>query len=192
MNTPTESLLHKVRRLYTELFLVTLHNRIDSFHSFLHLDGHLEIGKVLHELIDEIVKDVSHNYSPEDYKDMKFLDSGTTTRHVQPDHNLYRSPSMASMTLNGLSVFLKKQKAEEYNPHMADKLQRVVWDHVHSAHRFARLGDGNTAKLHADIACNAIKALSHYMSSEDYNIFFNEISEQLQSTGVDTTSSQNS
>lgn len=177
-----ESLINKIRRLYTELFLVALHNRIDSYHSFLHSNKHNELSVMLHEVIDEIVKEASRNYSVEDYRNIKFkgVEGSSTSDPDMPNSIYNHSANMGSMTLNGLSIYLKKQQAQENDPHMSIKLQRCVWDHVHSAHRFAREGDRNTAKLHADIACNAIKALSHYMPAEEYSDFFNEIGNQLQ------------
>lgn len=182
MQVHKESLMHKIKRLYTELFLVSLHNRIDSYHSFLNTDKYLEISKQLHKLIDEIIQDASHQYSIKDYQQNAASGDGNAKNELMVNKIQSHSTNMASMTLNGLSVFLQKQQAKEHNSDMSERLQRCVWDHVHSAHRFARLGDGNTAKLHADIATNAIKTLSHYMPEDDYHLFFDEINEQLQLT----------
>jgi len=174
-----ESIINKIRRLYTEIFLVALHNRIHRYHSGSHSNNHHEISGSLHKLIDEIVKEVSRNYTTTDYKDIK---SNEITRSIAREklENLpSRSTKIGSMTRNGLSLYLTNQQAQENNLHLSDKLQRCVWDHVHSAHLFAKRGDANTAKLHADIACNAIKALSSYMPVEEYNEFFNEINCQI-------------
>jgi hypothetical protein len=179
MSEHHESLLHKIKRLYTEIFLVSLHNRIDSYHALLHSEKHHEIGSVLHRIIDEIVEEVSRNYTRQDYQNLKFLEEDPSARYKNLDRFQNYSSNMVSMTMNGLSVYLQKKKVEEHDPHMSGRLQRVVWDHVHSAHRFARLGDGNTAKLHADIATNAMKALCHYMPAEDYHDFYDEIHQQL-------------
>jgi len=179
MNENRESLLHKIKRLYTEVFLVSLHNRIDSYHSLLLSDKHHDISDVLHELIDEIVKEAASTYSVEDYRHKKYLSDGPVEPDSKKDITTH-STSMVSMTLNGLSVYLKKESAQKYDPHMSARLQQCVWDHVHSAHRFARLGDAKTAKLHADIAVNAMKTLSCYMSSDEYTDFFNMINDQLQ------------
>ena len=83
------------------------------------------------------------------------------------------------MTLNGLSLYFKKQKTQEHDPEMSEKLQKCVWDHVHTAHRSARSGDENTAKLHAGIATNAMKTLSHYMPEEEYTDFCTDVHNQL-------------
>jgi len=174
-----ESLINKIRRLYTEIFLVALHNRIHSYHPFSSSNKHHEISGALHEFIDEIVIEVSRNYSAKDYKDVKSHEIARSLTSEKLEDIQGRSAKTGSMTRNGLSLYLINRQAQEKNIHMSEKLQLVVWDHVHSAHRFAMRGDGSTAKLHADIACNAMKALSCYMSVDQYNKFFNEINGQI-------------
>lgn len=71
----SETLLNKVKRLYNELFLATLYERINSYHAFLRSHHHSEISDALHELIDEIVSEASNTHSALDYKDMKSLDN---------------------------------------------------------------------------------------------------------------------
>ena len=179
MKEDRESLLNKIRRLYTELFLVSLHDRIHSYRALPPADNHREISGALHQLIDEIVEEVSHNYSTEDYKDTKYQRMVSSLTSVESGNIQSHSTNIASMTLNGLSLYLKNHQAQEDSLHLSGKLQRCVWDHVHSAHRFALTGDGDTAKLHADIACSAMKVLSSYMSDDEYSEFFNEINSQI-------------
>ena len=174
-----ESLINKIRRLYTEIFLVSLHDRIHSYHPFSPSNHHHEISGTLHKLIDEIVKEVSRNYSAKDYKDVKSDEIARSLTSGKLDNIQSQLTKTGSMTRNGLSLYLVNRQAQEKNIHMSEKLQLCVWDHVHSAHRFAMTGDGNTAKLHADIACNAMKALSCYMPVDEYSKFFNEINGQI-------------
>ncbi len=179
MKEHKESLLNKIRRLYTELFLVSLHDRIHSYRSLSPSDNHHEISGALHKLIDEIVEEVSRNYSVKDYQDIKYQNVVSSLTSVESDDIQNYSTNMGSMTLNGLSLYLKNHQAQEDSLHLSGKLQRCVWDHVHSARRFAMTGDGNTAKLHADIACDAMKVLSSYMPDDEYSDFFNEINSQI-------------
>lgn len=174
-----ESLIDKISRLYTEIFLVALHNRIHSYHPFSPSNNHHEISGALHGLIDEIVNEVSRNYSAKDYKDVKSDEIARSLTSEKLEGIQSQSTKIGSMTRNGLSLYLINRQAQEKNVHMSEKLQLVVWDHVHSAHRLAMRADGDTAKLHADIACNAMKALSCYMPVDEYNKFFNEINGQI-------------
>lgn len=189
MKQAKDTLLYKIKRLYTELFLVSLHNRLSRYHhqqqSF-----HLDINDTLNRLIDKITSESWHTHSAKEVSDTQ---AGGTTNANPPQSERplkikTHSTNVLTMTWNGLSMFLHKQKAHEHDPRMAGKLQQCVWDHVHSAHRYARTGDGNTAKLHANIASNAIKTLSHYMPEMEYNAFYDEISGELKSI---TTESEN-
>ncbi len=179
MKNQKESVIDRIRRLYTELFLVALHKRIHSYRALPPADNHQEIGGTLHKLIDEIIKEVSRNYSTDDYKKMKFDGIISSSPSDNTDKVQYHSSNISSMTLNGLSLYLQDHHAQESHSNLSEKLQRCVWDHVHSAHRFALLGDSNTAKLHADIACNAIKTLSSYMPAKKYSEFYDEINSQI-------------
>jgi len=179
MKNQKESVIDRIRRLYTELFLVSLHKRIHSYRALQPSDNHQEISGTLHKLIDEIIKEVSRNYSAEDYKKVKFEGIVSSLTSDDPEKVQYHSTNIGSMTLNGLSLYLQDHHAQESHNDLSEKLKRCVWDHVHSAHRCALAGDSNTAKLHADIACNAIKTLSSYMPAEKYSEFYNEINSQI-------------
>ncbi len=182
MKEHKDSLLHKIRRLYTELFLVKLHNRIDSYHSLLHTHAHQSISKQLHKLIDETIDEASSRHSVTEMKTKYFEELNDSTGYTEPQQLSPHSTNIMAMTLNGLSMFLHKQKAHENDSHMSVKLQQCVWDHIHSAHRHARAGDSYSAKLHANIAVNAIKTLSHYMPENEYNTFYHHLNDELTST----------
>ena len=173
-----QSLLYKLKSLYTRIFLVSLHNRIHSYHPVTHTNIHPDMNGFLYKLIDEIVNEVSNTYSPDDYQHLKFLDDKNHQNPVRATP-APRTTTMVSMTLNGLSLYLQNQNVVEFDQRMSEKLTRCFWDHVHSAHRFARFGDAKTAKLHADIASNAMKSLSQYMPSDEYQAFITEFTSEL-------------
>ncbi len=169
-----ETLLDILKRLYTKVFLVSLHNRISQYHSSVSSNQHHEIGSSLHELIDGIIKDASHNdYSPNHISEGKALSSGGSNKLQD------QQTTIVSMTLDGLSLYFKRHKALEKDPGVAARLRRCVWGHVHSAHRYARMGDGRMAKIHVAITCDAMKTLSHYMTSEEYSDFYTLINERI-------------
>lgn len=179
-----ESILIILKRLYTKIFLVSLHNRISSYHASLDLNHHhQEIGDILHNLINETINDISLNNSSSVYPKLtnpyeeENLDN-TNSKTIKNE------PTTTSMTINGLSLYFKKNKALDQNPSMAARLRRCVWDHVHTVHRLSRNGDENTARLHVNIACDAMKTLSHFMEKEEYNEFFKLVSTQINDNQV--------
>jgi len=180
MNASRETILNRIKRLYTELFLSSLHDRIDSYHASSDTDQHHKISDSLNRLIEKTSKQASQ--TPAVKVDKDTASAPTAGRVGSPKTNKLKDhqTSLVSMTLNGLSVYFKKNKTQEHDPEMSDKLQRCVWDHVHSAHRSARNGDEGTAKLHAGIASNAMKTLSHYLPEDQYNNFCTEVQSQLE------------
>lgn len=65
------------------------------------------------------------------------------------------------------------------HPYLIEKLQNSTWEHIHTAIRLAHQGAQVKAKLHADIANNALKEVAQYMNKEDYAKFVNEINSEL-------------
>ncbi len=65
---------------------------------------------------------------------------------------------------------LKNRKKRLITNHsLGDKLKSVAWEHLHSAIRYAKQGDIDAAKLHSDIAGNALEEASYYLGNKDYS-----------------------
>ncbi|MCK4709259.1 MAG: hypothetical protein KAU21_11630 [Gammaproteobacteria bacterium] len=175
----TESLLDKLKRLYTKVFLVSLHNRINQYHSLLHSNNHHEISGTLHDWIDETVKNISENDTGLHITGLEYYEMKRSFKSASSNKSDNQETTLSSMTINGLSLYFKRHKALEKDPAVAARLRRCVYDHVHSAHRLARVGDDTTAKMHANIACDALKTLSHYMPNEEYDDFSGMINKQI-------------
>ena len=173
-----ESLLQKIKQLYSRLFNISLNNRTNHYHPNSVTNHHQEFGETLHSLIDEIIIDISKT-------DSLLIDEQQVSTQIELNIKL-SSPltpendkDKEAPPADGLSLYFKNNKALESDPPMAARLRRSIWDHIHSAHRLARGGEGHVAKTHADIAIDAMKTLSHYMPHEDYIEFFNMIRIQM-------------
>jgi len=173
-----ESLLQKLKNLYTQIFNLSLNNRTNQYNSVSNTNHHHEFGETLHELIDEIVVDISRT-------DSLIINEDQVSAQIEVDIKL-SSPTILEVDpdkeippADGLSLYFKNNKALETDPPMAARLRRSIWEHIHSAHRLARSGDAHTAKIHADIAIDAMKTLSHYVSDHEYIEFFNMIKQQM-------------
>jgi hypothetical protein len=189
MHLHNETLLDKIKRLYTEFFLAALHARIDQYHSYRHSHRHADLSDLLYDFIDEIVNDASNSLSVLDYKQMQLLDGELLAASNKLKCYKQDATNGDAQTLNNLSYHLLRNHWQGTDTHLAGKLQTCVWEHVHAAHRFARSGNGETGKLHADLAATAMKTLSHYMLADDYCDFLTEISCQIQS--LKTAAAQN-
>lgn len=65
------------------------------------------------------------------------------------------------------------------DPELSKKLKESTWNHIHTALRLARQGEAGTARLHLDIASQALKEAAHYMSREEHIAFTVEVEEKL-------------
>ena len=81
---------------------------------------------------------------------------------------------------NPLSQHLKKNNLDdELATPIGHKLSSSAWNHTHSAIRCAHQGDYANAKLHADLANNAIHELGHYVSTAEFTRFKQAIKSEL-------------
>jgi hypothetical protein len=80
--------------------------------------------------------------------------------------------------------FGRKKTGSAFQPHMRDKLEASVWEHINTSLRLARKGDAKSAKLHADVANNALKEAARHMSEEEYSEFYGQVEKQLSEIGL--------
>ena len=172
------TLLQTLKDLYTKVFIVSLYNRLHQYHSSVDSDQHQQLNVSLHKFINEIIDNVS-NYSSEKKRREETSQADEILIKPANANKAVTQPRIASLTLNALSLYFKRNKALEKDPSIASKLQTCVRDHSQSARRLARSGNDISAKIHANIASDALKTLSHYMTSEEYNDFFNEVNQQM-------------
>ena len=106
----------------------------------------------------------------------------TVHKEVKPENiNKAKSqPTGLKKMLGGLARHFKKSaRKKESDQYMGEKLKTSTWTHIHTALMQARNGQATTAKLHADIANQALKEAAHYMSEQDYKAFFAEVETEL-------------
>ena len=103
--------------------------------------------------------------------------AGSSKRASEPEKA--KQPNQQSGWLNKLisNILPKKTFTSKItpDPYMGNKLKDSTWSHIHTALLHARQGDANTAKLHADIANQALKEAAHYMSEEDYKVLCEKV-----------------
>jgi hypothetical protein len=63
--------------------------------------------------------------------------------------------------------------------YMGEKLKESTWTHIHTAMLQARQGDAINAKLHAEIASNALKEAAKYLTEEDYKALCEEVAKEF-------------
>lgn len=174
------SILRRLQRLYTRLVLQILHQRMQSYRKSHHARPDQEISTVLYDYIDKAPAPVTET-SPESRAPLAQTHAQTTAPHSSSPIQTDEPPSIMTMTRDGLALlFQKMSTGPTIDPAMNDKLKKSAWDHIHAVHRFTRQGDRTSARLHANIANNALKEAAHFMSEDDYAVFIKEIKHVLQ------------
>lgn len=174
-----EPLLKSLKELYAKLHIISLRQRIQDYFLNTQSHSHHDISATLHQLIDELVKDVSHNTVTNNFTEIKGPNRQSSNIQTLNSNLSEQQPEPVIHTKDSLSFYFRSAKAQEKDPSTAVMLRRRIWEHVHSARRLARKGDKHSATMHADIASEGLKTLAHYMPVNDHAEFLAIIVDQL-------------
>ena len=172
-----KALLHALQRLYARITALVLHKRMGSYREEAGSVAEHDFATLLSDLIDRLAAPGpanSENIPPQ-------VSAQTATQNPSPgrpdsDHMV----SIVSRTFNGLGRYFKTSRTEsDLDPELSEKLKQSTWNHIHTALRLARQGEAANAKLHLDIASQALKEAAHYMSREEHIAFTVEVQEKL-------------
>ena len=173
-----ESLIKQLQKLYRQVTARVLKNRIDSYRGdakgaseFLSTSLHTHVDGLDRANEQSVVKKGNSDVAPEDSERSIDKSGGEASQH--------QGPFIFKM-LKGFQHYLRqKKKAPTLQPHLSQKLKDSTWEQVHTAIRQARQGDLIKARLHVDIAMNALDELAHYLPDDAYLLFRSEIKDQI-------------
>ncbi len=167
-------LLQDLHELYYKLCAIDLRKRMNLYHRNAYTDDAPDISESLTKHFDKL--------APTD----KPSTTGTTStvtplsakrpaRHdneKQPGRQRRGITRMVSTFFQPQKIFTSMQTSDRY---MGEKLKDSIWSHTHAATLHARQGNVSNAKLHAQIANDALKEAAHYMSEKDYKVLCDEV-----------------
>jgi len=64
--------------------------------------------------------------------------------------------------------------------YMGERMKDSTWSHINTSLRKARKGETVNARLHAQIANDALKEAAHYMSAEDYQELCSDVAKAFE------------
>jgi hypothetical protein len=108
---------------------------------------------------DKVISDVSNR------------DVAIKARHVTSSETPQKGPS------NRLHATLSRMPS---SIHLGEKLSVSAWDHIRTSLRYVHEKNVGLAKMHADLANEALKQASHYMTDEEYIELKVSVLEELQ------------
>ena len=87
---------------------------------------------------------------------------------------------------SALSKYYTRKTIAEHHPHMDEVLRNRTMEHISSALQMARKGNRDGAKLHVNVAENAMHTASRFMNHDDYEAFERHVEQRLESLLEDT------
>ena len=174
------ALIEALKSLYSRIASLDLQKRMGSYRRD---NGAGVDHDIAAPLINDIEKlavssDVENQQAPRHASSASSLtaaEDGTPSRQSIG----HETPKATRRFLELSRFFGRKKTGSAFQPHMRDKLKGSVWEHINASLRLARQGDSKSAKLHADVANNALKEAARYMSKEEYSEFYGQVEKQL-------------
>ena len=167
-------LLQDLHELYYKLCAIDLRKRMKLYHHNTYTDDTPDISASLTKHF--------HKLAPVDKPGTAGSASTATppspkrpARHYSEKHPRRQRRGITRM----VSTFFRPQKVftsiKASDQYMGDKLKDSIWSHTHAATLNARQGNVSNAKLHAQIANDALKEAAHYMNEKDYKVLCDEV-----------------
>ena len=167
-------LLQDLHELYYKLCAIDLHKRMKLYHHDIYTDDAPDISASLKKHL--------HKLAPVDNPGR--TGTASTATPLSPKspalHDSQKQPRRQRRGITRMvSTFFRPQKVftsiKASNQYMGEKLKDSIWSHTHAATLNARQGNVSNAKLHAQIANDALKEAAHYMNEKDYKVLCDEV-----------------
>lgn len=163
-----QQLLTQLRSLYSKLIHRILKNREESFSASAFAGGQDSVLPGLNRYLES----AAHVAGEKETTNPAAVFKGTS----EP----WRPVTTVNRIRSALAEhFRKKRPATRLRPRISLDLERETWKHIHQAMRYAGEGDLNNARLHGQIAVEALHELSHYLPEEHYERFREEVLQRL-------------
>ncbi len=179
----SSDLLHTLRELIRRIGELAVQQRMQHYRP----DGKLSAS-------DEILADLERHIEELD------TNSGSNSAHAPDDdaspHTLghkygMKTPMAGEDTPkepNELSRHFESNRTDARSKaELGHRLQKRAWEHIYATLRAARAGDTKTAKLHADIANQAVHEAAHFLPPDEISDFVHQVKNKLDSAEEPTS-----
>ena len=181
-NPETGGLLQLLKGLISRVSQLDLEKRKSAYRS--QAGGHQDITSVLDHHLSRIAASQPAPRAPGSGQQPSAA-TASKVAAASANHSSGNSATSAGPGVSDFSDYFKSRNgASDTSPYLADKLVNSTWTHIHTAVMHARQGDLVNAKLHAQIANQALKEAAHYMSDEEYAQLSQEIAQAMQQLDV--------
>lgn len=172
-NQGDSGLLEALKRLYLKIVSRYVDQRQTAYHSTADGDLHQAITTALERRIESLSADGKAAVAA------PAGDAGASAKHANHSPGGDWVPVEHGVANDLSRHFEQTHTGSTFLPEVGEKLKKSTWEHIHAALRSARQGDAKTAKLHADIANNALREAAHYLPPQDYTSFAAAVGDML-------------
>ena len=163
------SLLSTLKDLYSRLSAVLIKNRLRSYHSIFQPENTVNITSILNKQVEKLAINSSKTSQVSEVNKRKIKSLDISHTKTSSHNELGLVCTSVSEYESEFAKHLRHRRSSSVNhSHMGDKLKESVWEHIHSAIRYAKQGIIDKAKVHTDIAGHALEEAGHYLSNEEY------------------------
>jgi hypothetical protein len=145
--------------------------------------GSVDISELVHEYIDQTLVEQSGQDSRSPGSEV--LEA--VSREDAPTAGQRTGRARATDTVGAfqeLSSHLnQKRRSNAVQPQLAEQFRRRTWKHIREAASFAREGNGEAARVHAELAGRSMEEACRYMSAEEFGELRREVEESLRKKG---------
>jgi hypothetical protein len=175
-----KALLHALERLYSGMASRVLYTRMGTYRRRTGALADRDLAALLSDHLDRLAAAKRANSGEVPQRPVRQGVPEGRRELFEKHHPAVGQVSVVGRAFDGLGRYFKSSRTEPVlDPELSEKLRNSTWHHIHTALRLARQGEAKTAKLHLDIASQALKEVAHYMSGEDYIAFTVEVEEKL-------------
>jgi len=107
--------------------------------------------------------------------------SHATGKRKVSDPGRHENPATTVQDFNRLTEHSKQKAVNQLLPSMNEQLQGKTMEHINISLILAKEGNADGARLHIELAENAMHTASRFMSHEDYDIFEKKVERRLES-----------
>lgn len=173
-NQDNTTLLENLKQLYFRFLTLVTQNQIRSGINHSSTTNPHNITSSLSECIDKLSTHASHGTDNNTPKQAPNLEKNSR------EHAVISSEPPSQKELGDFSLHLKdSHKYSGISLDTGGKLIQSTWEHFHASIRLARQGNVKKARVHMEIANNALREAEHYLPEQAYSHFSQEVMQAL-------------
>lgn len=172
-------LFNMLYRLFLKVSEFELLRRFSLYSKNTDTNSILDVSDLLENKINALVTESKRSQVTMAGSELQENKSASDSQE-RPDESHRQHAVKVDDIKDSLALHYKESSSNnETDNYMGERLKKSAWSHIHTAIMQARAGEERIAKLHADIANQALKEAAHYMHAEEYKFLCEDIQNSI-------------